>query len=48
MAYNRKNQIKRLQFIVSVYETYKTDDVTDSYIVRVCFPKHNIFITYRQ
>lgn len=48
MAYNSKNQLKKLQYIVSVYETYKYDDVPDTYIVRVCFPKHNIFISYRQ
>lgn len=48
MAYNRKNYIIRAQYIVSVYEAYKYEDVPDSYIVRVHFPKHQIFINYRQ
>lgn len=48
MAYNRKNYIIRAQYIVSVYNAYKYEDVPDSYIVRVHFPKHQIFITYRQ
>lgn len=48
MAYNRKNYIIRLQYIVSVYKAYKHDDIPDSHIVRFHFPKHQIFITYRQ
>jgi len=48
MAYNRNNYIKRLQYIISVYEQYKHSDVPDSYIVRNHFPKHHIYINYRQ
>lgn len=48
MAYNRKNYINRILYILSVYEQYKFEDVPDSHILRVHFPKHNIFISYRQ
>ena len=48
MAYNRKNYIIRAQYIVSVYEAYKYSDVPDTHIVRNYFPKHQIFINYRQ
>ena len=48
MAYNNKQYKKFAQYVVSVYEAYKYEDVPDSYIVRVHFPKHNIFISYRQ
>lgn len=48
MAYNRNTYIKRAQYIIEVYKMYKFSDVPDSYIVRVHFPKHNIFMTYRQ
>lgn len=48
MAYNSNNHIKTALYIISVYEKYKFDDVPDSHIVRVYFPKHNIYISYRQ
>ncbi|TDX86194.1 hypothetical protein [Epilithonimonas xixisoli] len=48
MAYNRNNQIKRLQYIISVYQQYKHSDVPDTHILRIHFPKHHIFISYRQ
>lgn len=48
MAVNNENQIKTYQYYVSVYEVYKTPDVPDTYIIRVFFPKHYIFISYRR
>lgn len=48
MAYNRRNYLKRARFIVSVYQQYKQEDVPDTRIVRHFFPKHDIFISYRQ
>ncbi len=48
MAYNRKNYYKKARRIVEVYKQYKQEDVPDTRIVRHYFPKHGIFITYRQ
>lgn len=48
MAYNNKRYKKFAQYVVSVYEAYKYADIPDTKIVRVHFPKHNIFISYRQ
>lgn len=48
MAYNNNRYKKFAQYVVSVYEAYKFADVPDSQIVRIYFPKHNIFISYRQ
>lgn len=48
MAYNRNNYYKRARFIIAIYNGCKNDDVPDSKIVRLEFPKHNIFISYRQ
>lgn len=48
MAYNRRNYLRTARYIVSVYRLYKDEDVPDSKIVRVHFPKHNIHISYRQ
>lgn len=48
MAYNRKNYINRAQYIISVYEAYKYEDVPDTNILRLYFPKHGIFLNYRQ
>ncbi len=48
MAYNKKNYNKRAHFIIEVYKAAKHADVPDSKIVRTIFPKHNIFLSYRQ
>lgn len=48
MAYNRNNYIKRAQHIVEVYKKYKHADVPDTDILRNHFPKHNIYLSYRQ
>lgn len=48
MAYNRNNYIKRARHIIAIYNSVKFSDVPDTTIVRNVFPKHNIYITYRQ
>ena len=49
MAYNRENYLKKAAFIVSVYNLYKEKGVIqDSRIIRNHFPKHGIYIKYRQ
>lgn len=48
MAYNKINYNKTARFIIDVYKAAKHDDVPDTKIVRTIFPKHNIFISYRQ
>ena len=48
MAYNKNNYYKRLKYIVDVYNDAKHSDVPDTTILRNVFPKHNIFISYRQ
>ncbi len=46
MAYNRKNYLKQVQYIMQVYSSVKEPDVPDTRIVSNIFPKHNIFISY--
>lgn len=48
MAYRDENYIKTAGFIISVYNLYKSEDIPDTQIVRNYFPKHFIFIKYRQ
>lgn len=48
MPYNRDNYKKRVQRIREVYLQVKEEDVPDTRIVRSIFPKHGIFISYRQ
>jgi len=48
MAYNRSNYSKRVQYIVEVYKQAKERDIPDTRILRVVFPKHGIYISYRQ
>lgn len=48
MAYNKNNYVKRTAFIISIYNFYKKPDLPDTTIVRVYFPKHFIFISYRE
>lgn len=46
MAYNRKNYLKKVRYIVKVYRMYKQPDVSDAKIVREHFPEHGIHIAY--
>lgn len=48
MAYNTIQQRRRVSHVVEVYNSVKQYDVPDSYIVRHIFPKHGIYISYRQ
>lgn len=48
MAYNNKNYIKKARYIIDVYNAHKHADVPDTRIVRNIFPKHNIYLSYRQ
>lgn len=48
MAYNKNNYHKRARFIIEIYNSVKHSDVPDTDIVRCIFPKHNIFLSYRQ
>lgn len=47
MAYNRRNYLKNVSFIIAVYNQIKQPDIPDTYILRYEFPKHGIFISYR-
>ncbi len=47
MAYHGNNQKKRNQKILEVYQQVKKDHLPDTYIVRVEFPKYDIYISYR-
>lgn len=46
MSYNRKNHIKKVQYIMQVYQAVKETDIPDTRIVANIFPKYNIFISY--
>ncbi|WP_017258413.1 hypothetical protein [Pedobacter arcticus] len=48
MAYHRGNHLKKVNFIMQVYASVKEEDVPDTRILRHVFPKHGIFISYRQ
>lgn len=48
MSYNSKNYNKWAKEVVKIYNGLKTPDIPDTDIVRIHFPKHNIFISYRQ
>lgn len=48
MAYHRRNYLRRVDYIMKVYNSVKERDVPDTYIIRVIFPKHGIFIGYAQ
>lgn len=47
MTYNKKNYLKNIRFILSVYKAIKERDIPDTYILRHEFPKYGIFISYR-
>ncbi|WP_282635699.1 hypothetical protein [Sphingobacterium thalpophilum] len=46
MAYNRKNYLKQVEYIMHVYRNVKEPDIPDTRIVANIFPKHNIYISY--
>ncbi|WP_163444988.1 hypothetical protein [Flavobacterium columnare] len=48
MAYNKKNYFKRARYIIAVYNAHKHEDVPDTKIINQIFPKHNIYLSYRQ
>jgi hypothetical protein len=48
VAYTNTYQKKRAAYIIRVYGSVKHYDIPDSFIVRNIFPKHGIFISYRQ
>jgi len=47
MAYTRTNHLKKVASIIDLYNQVKEPDIPDTYILRVIFPKHNIFISRR-
>ena len=47
MAYNARNKHRHYRYIVDVYSQLKQEDITDTFIIRVEFPKRGIFISYR-
>lgn len=48
MAYTRKNHLRQVQYMISVYQQVKEPDIPDSKIVSTIFPKYHIYISYRQ
>jgi hypothetical protein len=48
MAYNKANYYKKIKNIIDAYEKIKHYDIPDTFIVAKEFPKHGIFISYRQ
>lgn len=42
------NKKKQYRYIIDVYQSIKQSDISDAHIVRVHFPKHHIYISYRQ
>lgn len=47
MAYNNKNHLKRVRYIIDIYKLVKEIDKPDTFILRVVFPKYHIHISYR-
>lgn len=47
MAYNKGNYMRSIRHIVATYHRLKNPDLPDTYVVRVLFPKENIYISYR-
>jgi hypothetical protein len=45
LSTNKKKQYRR---ILDVYKEHKQSDVPDTFIVRVIFPRHHIYISYVQ
>lgn len=42
------NKRKQYQYILQVYNEYKQPDIPDTFIIHKIFPKHHIYISYRQ
>lgn len=47
MAYNRANRLKSVRRIIEIYNEVKKPELPDTQIVRIYFPQHQIFISYR-
>ena len=43
-----KNKKRQYRYIINIYDANKEEDIPDTFIVRRIFPKHGIFISYRQ
>lgn len=48
MAYNRKNYLRKVRFVVDIYNQHKEYDVPDTFILRNIFPKYGIYMSYRK
>lgn len=48
MAYHNRNRLKKIEHIIQVYNEVKTPDIPDTRIISQVFPKHHIYISYRQ
>lgn len=48
MAYNSNNYNKWVKEVIKLYNDLKTPDVPDTEIIRREFPRHNIYLSYRQ
>jgi hypothetical protein len=48
MAITNANKIKQYRRIIDVYNEVKQSDIPDTFIVNRIFPRHFIFISYRQ
>lgn len=48
MAYHRGNYLRKVEYVIAVYNSLKEEDIPDTRIVANLFPKHNIFMSYRQ
>lgn len=48
MAYNRKNYLKHVRYIIDVYAASKDADTPDTKIIKTEFPKKGIYISYSQ
>lgn len=47
MAYTHINKLRTHKGIIDVYNKVKHHDVPDTWIVKNYFPKHGIYISYR-
>lgn len=48
MAYNRTNYLRSVNHMVTIYNSVKERDKPDTQIIKNVFPKHGIYISYRQ
>jgi hypothetical protein len=40
------NKQKYREHVMNIYAQVKQEDIADSYIVRIIFPKHHIYVSY--